>query len=59
MTGFVTIVLGLMPAMPLYMAAGAALLLVVISVIFMYGPRHLSKTPVVETGERWHAPSAA
>lgn len=48
LTAFLTSVLGLMPAMLFYMTAGPLLALVVVVVVFMYGPRYLSKKPVTE-----------
>ena len=48
MTGFLTGTLGLMPAMVFYMTAGPLLGLIVLGLIFVYGPRHLSKQPVSE-----------
>lgn len=48
LTAFLTSVLGLMPAMLFYMTAGPLLALVVVVVVFKYGPRYLSKKPVTE-----------
>ena len=47
-TGFLTGTLGLMPAMVFYMTAGPLLGLVVIASIFVFGPRYLSRKPLVE-----------
>lgn len=48
LTAFLTGVLGLMPAMLFYMTAGPLLALVVVAVVFIYGPRYLSKKPAAE-----------
>jgi membrane protease YdiL (CAAX protease family) len=48
LTGFLTGVLRLMPAMLFYMTAGPLLALVVAAVVFIYGPRYLSRKPVAE-----------
>ena len=48
LTGFLTGVLGLMPAMLFYMIAGSMLGVMTIAVIFVFGPRYLSKKPVSE-----------
>ena len=48
LTGFLTGVLSLMPAMLFYMTAGPLLGLVVIAVVIIFGPKYLSKNPVGE-----------
>jgi hypothetical protein len=48
MTGFLTGVLVLMPAMLFYMTAGPLLGLVVVGIVIIFGPRYLSKKPVAE-----------
>lgn len=48
LTSFLTAILRLMPAMLFYMTAGPLLALVVVMLIFVYGPRYLSKKPVTE-----------
>jgi membrane protease YdiL (CAAX protease family) len=48
MTGFLTGVLGLMPAMLFYMTAGPLLGLIVVAIIFVFGPRLLSRQPLAE-----------
>jgi uncharacterized protein len=48
LTGFLTGVLGLMPAMIFYMTAGPLLGLIVVAIIFVFGPRLLSRQPLVE-----------
>jgi hypothetical protein len=48
MTGFLAGPLGLMPAMLFYITAGSLLALLVVAIIFIYGPRYLSKKPVAE-----------
>ena len=48
LTGFLTGVLGLMPAMRFYMIAGSLLGLTTIAVVIVFGPRYLSKKPVAE-----------
>ncbi len=49
MTGFLTGVLGLMPAMSFYMTAGPLLGIIVVAIIFIYRPRNLAKKPVAES----------
>jgi len=48
LTGFLTGVLNLMPAMLFYMTAGPLLGLIVIAIIFVYGARYLSKNPIAD-----------
>jgi membrane protease YdiL (CAAX protease family) len=48
LTGFLTGPLGLIPAMLFYMTAGPLLGLIVVAIIFIFGPRYLSKKPVAE-----------
>jgi len=48
LTAFLTGVLRWMPAMLFYMTAGPLLALVVVAIIVVYGPRHLSKQPIGE-----------
>jgi membrane protease YdiL (CAAX protease family) len=48
LTAFLTGVLRLMPAMLFYMTAGPLLARVVVAMIVVYGPRHLSKEPIGE-----------
>lgn len=48
LTGFLTGVLRLMPAMLFYMTAGPLLGLIVIAIIFIYGPRYLARKPIAE-----------
>jgi uncharacterized protein len=48
MTGFLTGVLGLMSAMLFYMTAGPLLGLIVVVIIFVFGPRLLSRQPLAE-----------
>jgi uncharacterized protein len=48
LTGFLTGVLGLMPAMLFYIIAGSLLGLTTIAVVFVFGQRYLSKKPVSE-----------
>jgi membrane protease YdiL (CAAX protease family) len=43
LTGFLTGVLRLMPAMLFYMTSGPLLALVVIAIVFIFGPKHFSK----------------
>jgi uncharacterized protein len=43
--GFIAGILGLLPPMILNMAAGSMLVLVVIGIVFIFGPRTLSKKP--------------
>ncbi len=46
--GFIAGTLGLLPPMILYVAAGSMLVLTVLTVIFYYGPRSLTREPVEE-----------
>ena len=48
MTGFITGQLGLMPPMLLYMTVGPMLALIVVAILFVFGPRTLSKKPAAE-----------
>ena len=48
LTGFLTGPLGMMPPMVFYMTAGPMLGVVVVAIIFGFGPRYFSKKPVVE-----------
>jgi membrane protease YdiL (CAAX protease family) len=48
LTGFLTGVLGLMPAMLFYGIAGSLLGVLTIAVVFVFGPRALSKKPASE-----------
>lgn len=48
LTGFLTGVLGLMPPMLFYMTAGPSLGLIVVVIVFVFGPRYLSKKLVTE-----------
>jgi hypothetical protein len=47
-TGYITGQLGLMPPMLLYMTAGPMLALVVVAILFLYGPRTLSRKSAPE-----------
>jgi hypothetical protein len=48
LTGFLTGVLLLMPAMLFYLTAGPMLFIIVIGIVIVFGPRYLSKKPVAE-----------
>ena len=48
LTGFLTGPLGLMPPMLFYMSAGSLLGLLVVAIIFVFGPRVLSRKPAAE-----------
>ena len=48
LTGFLTGVLRLMPAMVFYMTAGPLLAVLVAVIIFYFGPRYFSRKPVAE-----------
>jgi hypothetical protein len=53
MTGFLTGVLGLMPAMLFYMIAGGLLGLTTIAIVVIFGPRYLSRQELTHGKLAW------